>query len=63
MESLNQIKEYLLQNQDKLNLSFNYNLIKENNQFASNTKIKLSSVKSKIMLPVIPFYKKITRFL
>jgi hypothetical protein len=63
MESIKTIKEYISNNKDKLNLSFNGTIIKEDSNLPSRSKVKfLEKINNKSYHDIIPFYKKITRF-
>lgn len=63
MDNLESIKTYISANKDKLNLSFNETIIRENSNLLTKSKIKLSENNyDKSYYAIIPFYKKITRF-
>ncbi len=63
MESIETIKEYVSINKDKLNLSFNGSIIKEDSNIPSRSKVKfLEKINDKSYHAIFPFYKKITRF-
>lgn len=63
MESIKTIKEYISNNKEKLNLSFNGTIIREDNNLPTRTKVKfLEKNNNKSYHAIIPFYKKITRF-
>lgn len=62
MESIKNIKEYISINKDKLNLSFNETIIREDNHLPTKSKVKFSEkTNDKSYCAIIPFYKKITR--
>lgn len=64
MDNLESIKEYISTNKDKLNLSFNESIIREDISSQAKSKVKFSdNINEKSYYPIIPFYKKITRFI
>lgn len=63
MQTIEIIKEYISNNKDKLNLSFNGSIIRENDNSPIKSKVKFSERYNDKSYSIIPFYKKITRFL
>ena len=63
MQTIEIIKEYISNNKDKLNLSFNGSIVRENDNSPIKSKVKLSERYNDKSYSIIPFYKKITRFL
>jgi hypothetical protein len=62
MQTIEIIEEYISNNKDKLNLSFNGSIIRENENSPIKSKVKLSERYNDKSYSIIPFYKKITRF-
>lgn len=62
MESLKNIQEYISINKDKLNLSFNGTIIREDGNLPAKSKVKFSEKYNDKSYAIISFYKNITRF-
>lgn len=64
MDNLKTVKDYILKNRDKINLSFYETVIKENVNSSSHSKVKyFENSNNKSLQAIIPFYKKMTRLL